>query len=204
MKKCVHHTRDDAVFRAAHGDWIGVDLNTTGYTAVVAHPPSGGVVMLGERPERGCADLPGRCSSASKRKKIRKLRDRELTLRIDRNQKIAGEIVKMARQLRCGIKLEDLSGSRFAGRKKQSASPEFSRGEGSFHHLQKLVEDRAHDAGIRVIYVNPAFTSQCCSRCGAPGIRRRKEFLCPHCGHAGHADANAAFNIASAPPGSGA
>jgi len=165
------YSRDDF----ASDDWIGVDLNTTGHVAVVAHPVSGGVVMLG--------DISGYL-------------DRE---RANQNQKIAKEIVKMARQLWCGIKLEDLTGAGFAGRKKHGIPLAFSRREGSFYHLQKLIEERAQGAGVRIAYVDPAFTSRCCNRCGRPGTRRGKKFSCPACGYSGDADANAALNIASAP-----
>ncbi|MBP7411601.1 transposase [Methanoculleus sp. 10] len=177
--------------------WIGVDLNTTGYIAVVAHPASGGVVMLGEQPED--AGIRERGSSAGKHKKLKEARDRESSVRGGLNRRIAREIVKMARHLQCGIKLEDLSGAGFAGRQKPGVPLPFSRRDGSFYHLQNLVEARAHDAGVPVVLVDPALTSRCCSRCGERGIRRRKQFLCPHCGYTDHADANAAFNIAAAP-----
>jgi putative transposase len=183
-------------------DWIGVDLNTTGHLAVVAHPASGGVVMLGKRPERvemGRTDPHRRYSSTTNYKKVRRRRKRERNTQGDQNQKVAKEIVTMARNLWCGIKLEDLTGAGFAGRDKPGTSLFFSRHEGSFYHLQKMIEARAESAGVQVVYVDPAFTSQDCSRCGEPGTRRGKEFFCPECGYAAGADANAAFNIAAAP-----
>lgn len=184
-------------------NWIGVDLNTTGHLAVVAHPASGGVVMFGRQPElveEGHTDPHRRYSSTSKYKRVRKLRERERNIQGNLNQKIAKEIVKMAQSLWCGIKLEDLTGAGFAGREKPGTSLMFSRCEGSFYHLQKLIEARAQSAGVRIVYVDPEFTSRCCNRCGEPGIRRGKEFFCPRCGYADHADVNAAFNIAAAPP----
>jgi transposase len=62
-----------------------------------------------------------------------------------------------------------------------------------------MVEKRAHKRGIPIIYVNPAYTSKRCSRCGEFGRRTRKLFECPHYGYEAHADVNAAFNIATSP-----
>ena len=196
--RCLATRRVIPVFAdsAPAGDWIGVDLNTTGHIAVVAHPASGGVVMLGELADD--VDHRERCGSARKGKKGRAERDRESRIRGDQNRRIAGEIVKMARQLQCGIKLEDLTGAGFTGRQKPGTPLPFSRRDGSLHHLRNLVEGRAHAAGVPVVLVDPALTSRRCSRCGEWGARKGKRFLCPHCGYTGHADANAAFNIAAA------
>ena len=56
---------------------------------------------------------------------------------------------------------------------------------------------KAESAGKRVIAVNPAFTSQACSRCGVivqKGLSVRWH-ACPACGTSLHRDHNAARNI---------
>ncbi|MCR5258422.1 MAG: transposase [Desulfovibrio sp.] len=67
----------------------------------------------------------------------------------------------------------------------------------AFRQLQNFVAYKAEVAGIRVVYVDPAYTSQTCSVCGARGNRSKHRFACPSCGRLAHADLNAGFNIAS-------
>jgi IS605 OrfB family transposase len=61
--------------------------------------------------------------------------------------------------------------------------------------LRQSVTNAAERRGLLVDDVNPAYTSQDCSRCGLRGVRLRHTFTCPHCGHQAHADVNAAVNI---------
>jgi IS605 OrfB family transposase len=65
----------------------------------------------------------------------------------------------------------------------------------AFRQLQTFVEYKAHAVGIGVDYVNPAYSSQSCSACGALGQRIRNRFECP-CGLRAHADLNASRNLA--------
>ncbi len=61
--------------------------------------------------------------------------------------------------------------------------------------IRTATEHKAQEVGLLVAEVTPAYTSQNCSRCGLRGRRRRHAFTCPSCGHAQHADINAAVNI---------
>jgi transposase len=63
--------------------------------------------------------------------------------------------------------------------------------------LVRRLEDKAPG---RVEKVRPAFTSQRCSACGHVDANSRESqarFVCTACGFAGHADVNAAINIAA-------
>jgi len=61
--------------------------------------------------------------------------------------------------------------------------------------LRTCVENKAQERGLLVTEVDPRYTSKNCSHCGLRGVRKRHSFTCPHCGHAQHADLNAAYNI---------
>lgn len=75
---------------------------------------------------------------------------------------------------------------------------------GWFHGLLgQCIKNKAQERGIALVSVSAAFTSLDCSQCGERGRRRGHDFLCPHCGHAEHADVNAARNIRNAAPQAG-
>jgi transposase len=54
----------------------------------------------------------------------------------------------------------------------------------------------SYNRGVMVIEVNPAYSSQECSRCHKLTKPNGKSFRCAHCGHNDHRDANAAFTLA--------
>jgi putative transposase len=179
--------------------WIGVDLNTTGHVAVAADPHSGKVMKLGKNTNYVRSHSSNNCTKLYKEGKLWKLKrfkSREKKIFKAALHAISRQIVSFAESLGSGIKLEKLFSARYTHREPAAALFEFSFENGSFFSLQRLVERRAHDRGIPVMYVNPAYTSKRCSRCGGFGRRTRKRFECPHCGFITHADVNAAFNIA--------
>ncbi len=69
----------------------------------------------------------------------------------------------------------------------------------SYYELQNMIEYKGKREGIIVKYINPAYTSQTCSKCGHIHKDNRKSqehFECVRCGHKLNADHNAAINIA--------
>jgi IS605 OrfB family transposase len=61
--------------------------------------------------------------------------------------------------------------------------------------LQTFVAYKAEGGGLRVEFVNPAYTSQTCSVCGSLGVRVKHRFSCT-CGSLAHSDLNASRNLA--------
>ena len=181
--------------------WIGVDLNTTGHAAVAADPDSGKILKLGKNTHYVRSNSIKNCTKLYREGKLWKLKkdkSRERRAFKVALNKISRQIVSFAESLGSGIKFEKLFSSRYSHSHDAAGFIEFSFGNGSFFSLQRLVEKMALKRGIPVIYVNPAYTSKRCSRCGSIGRRSRKRFECPHCGFVAHADVNAAFNIALA------
>ncbi|GAA1076862.1 transposase [Kitasatospora arboriphila] len=113
------------------------------------------------------------------------------------NHIVAKTVVTTAERTGSGIALEDLTGirSRVRLRKDQRATVH----SWSFHQLAAFVEYKAKRAGVPLVYVDPAYTSQECSQCHHIDRRNRQSqatFACRACGVMMHADDNASHNIA--------
>lgn len=70
--------------------------------------------------------------------------------------------------------------------------------ENGWYQFEVLLSYKVAERGGEVRKVNPAYTSQCCARCGTVDKSSRKNqatFECGHCGHAANSDVNAARNI---------
>jgi len=170
--------------------------------AVAADPTSGKVMKLGKNIHHLHAHSIKNCTKLFREGKLWKLKrtkTRERKQFKSALHAICRQIVSFADAMGTGIKFERLFSTRYSRPKNASDPFIFSFENGSFLSLQRLVEKKAHDRGIDVLYVNPAYTSKRCSRCGHFGRRSRKRFECPHCGYVAHADVNAAFNIATTP-----
>lgn len=177
--------------------FIGVDRNTTGHIAVAANPDTGIVRKLGKMAihiHTKYKNIRKKLQTEGKYRKVKRMEDRESRVVKDLNHKVSRALVDMAKDQDATLVFEDLTGIR--NTKKQRRSFRYSLHSWSFYQLQQFVEYKAKLLGVPVLYVDPAYTSQDCSRCGARGQRNGKSFKCPICGHVNHADVNAAFNIA--------
>lgn len=113
------------------------------------------------------------------------------------NHIISKTIVATAERTGHGIALEDLSGIRDRVRLRKDQRAQLH--SWSFHQLASFVEYKARRAGVPLVYVDPAYTSQQCSECGHIDRKNRVDqatFACRSCGTLIHADDNASHNIA--------
>ncbi|WP_406046195.1 zinc ribbon domain-containing protein [Micromonospora sp. NBC_00898] len=70
----------------------------------------------------------------------------------------------------------------------------------AFHQLGRFIAYKAAQAGVALVHVDPAYTSQACSFCRHVARANRPKqstFRCTSCGFAEHADVNTALNIAA-------
>jgi len=132
----------------------------------------------------------------SSKRLLKKRSGRERRFAKDVNHCLSKAIVQAAKGTGRGIALEDLTHirSRVTGSKRQRRVLH----SWAFGQLRAFIAYKAALAGVPVAYVNPAYTSQTCSRCGhcEKAIRvSQARFLCKSCGFSAHADLNAAENI---------
>ncbi|WXG44676.1 MAG: transposase [Promethearchaeati archaeon SRVP18_Atabeyarchaeia-1] len=177
--------------------YVGVDLNTTGHIAVASDPETGKVWKLGKQAEhvhKKYKCIRRKLQKQGRYRTLKRIKNRESRIIRDLDHKVSRKIVGLAASLGRGIKLERLEGIR--GSRRQAKSFRYSLNSWSFHQLQGFVGYKARLQGVPVAYVEPAYTSRACSRCGHMGTRSGKHFKCPSCGHVENADVNASFNIA--------
>lgn len=131
------------------------------------------------------------------KKHLKRLSGRERRFKRDTNHIISKQIVATAKDTQRGIAIEDLEG--IQARVTVTKAQRQAIGKWAFYELGQFIRYKAHEAGIPIYFVDPAYTSQQCSVCGhisADNRRSQAEFLCCQCGHHENADLNAAKNIA--------
>lgn len=138
------------------------------------------------------------------RRLLRRLSGKEHRFQKWLNHNISKQLVQEAKQLNASLAFEDLTNIRESLNQKPRSKPERRRTNNwAFYQLRLFVGYKAKIAGVPVVFVPPAYTSQSCSRCGhihpvkGKSYRNGKLFKCGHCGFEHDADVNAAMNIAA-------
>ena len=128
---------------------------------------------------------------AKKLQALDRLRDKEKNFVTTYNHMISKNVVEFAKKHQCEyIHLEKLTKDGFDNTVLRNWS---------YYQLQQYIEYKAEREGIKVRYVDPAYTSQTCARCGHVDKENRQtqeKFTCTKCGFELNADHNAAINIA--------
>ena len=136
-----------------------------------------------------------RTQSAKRRLKARNRREQRHVK--NTNHVIAKTIVTEAERTSSGIALEELTGIRHRARLRKPQRVTLH--SWAFAQLGEFIAYKARKAGVPLVYVDPAYTSQTCCECGHTDKRNRVDqgtFICRSCGVVAHADRNASHNIA--------
>jgi len=175
--------------------FLGVDRNSVGNVAVCADVMIGKVRKFGPDTAGITKNFRNRRSNLQKKgaknalTKIKRKQSRRIK---DINHKVSRSIVDYAKLHRSALVLEDLGKISKKGKAKRYVQ----KSQWSFYQLETFIKYKAALLGIPIFFVNPAYTSQVCSRCGSINKPNGKHYKCS-CGHFDHRDSNAAFNISA-------
>lgn len=190
--------RPGAELNASPSAWIGVDLGIENIVTLSSSPePKAGEELNRYRRHMRAirAELQAKGTKSAKRKLKQRAR-REARHATNINHVISKQIVAEAQRTGSGIGLEDLTGIR--GRVRLRKPQRATLHSWAFAQLGGFIAYKAERAGVPVVHVDPAYTSQGCSWCGHVERRNRPSqasFSCRSCGVVAHADWNAARNI---------
>lgn len=140
--------------------------------------------------------LRRKLGKAKRPEKINSIKNKEQRWIRDLNHKTSRQLVNLAVQEHVDkIVMENLKNIRKTAKSINKADRNIN--SWAFYELQQFIEYKAKLAGIKIIYINPKYTSQRCSKCGKieKGNRKGNLYYC-NCGNRIHADLNASRNIA--------
>ena len=182
--------REDAQ-SSQHGNRIlGIDLGVN-KIAVTSEGKFYGknIKQLRIKHDKFVSILQSKCTKASKRK-LKTISGSWRRFMRWINHNISKEIVE---SLDNGdvIVMEDLKGIRTTAKYNKWVH------KWSFMEIQSFIEYKALANGIRIVYINPAYTSKTCSVCHNRDTIRHRGFIeCKTCGHCSDSDFGASKNIA--------
>ena len=178
--------------------FVGVDLNENNVTLAL---PNGEFVQIitHEREIRTGYFVKRRRIQqkirAGKKKKelLEKYGERERNRLNDLYHKLANKIVELAEKYG-GIALEDLTEIRDSIRYSAEMNGRLHRW--SFRKLQSIIEYKGKLRGVKVVFVNPAYTSSLCPICGGKlSPNGHRVLKCSNCGFEADRDVVGSWNI---------
>jgi putative transposase len=136
------------------------------------------------------------------RRLLQRLSGKERRFQANVNHTISHRIVQSAKANHKVIALEDLTGIRERTNQLPRTKTERRRSNSwAFYQLRQFLEYKAIRASVKLVLVDPRYTSQTCHHClhihpvRGESYRSGKKFVCGHCGWIGDADLNGAKNI---------
>ena len=178
------------------GNVMGVDLGIK--CPAVSYISDGSVKFYGNGRKnkymrRHYKYLRKKLGKAKKTDAIKRINNKEQRIMKDIDHKLSREIVHTATAHGVSvIKMEQLANIRSTTR--TSRKNNHSLHTWSFYRLAQFIEYKAKLAGIKVEYVNPAYTSQKCPVCGNVHHANDRKYICK-CGFHTHRDILGAMNI---------
>ena len=180
------------------GAFLGVDLGIVNIASTSTGTRHSGRRLNRRREnDRKLRSQLQRKNTKSAKRRAKKHAGKEARRSRDINHKISKSIVAEAQRTARGIALEDLTGIRERARLRKPQRVTLH--SWSFHQLGAFIAYKAKRAGVPLVHVNPAYTSQECSQCHHTDSRNRPaqaRFACRSCGFVEHADLNSSHNIA--------
>ncbi|MGW0992510.1 RNA-guided endonuclease InsQ/TnpB family protein [Streptomyces sp. NPDC002520] len=177
--------------------FIGVDLGIANIaTTSTGHRHSGRRLNRRRENDRTLRTRLQKKGTRSAKRRAKRRAGKEARRTRDINHKISKHIVAEAERTGRGIALEDLGGIRERARLKKPQRVTIN--SWAFAQLGDFIAYKARRAGVPLVHVSPAFTSQECSRCHHVDKRNRPSqavFACRSCGFVEHADLNASHVI---------
>jgi len=140
-----------------------------------------------------------RKGTRSSKKLLKRLSGKERTTATILNHTISKSLVQSAKEQGKGIAIEDLTNIRFTS-KRRNKKFRTKLGRWNFGQLRSFLEYKSLLNGVKLVVVEPAYTSQTCSCCKHIGKRTNKVFKCTNQNcevDVLDADHNASINIAS-------
>ena len=149
--------------------------------------------ILQKKATKGTRSSRRRCRQLQKR-----LSGKEKRFQSWINHNISRKLVDNAATNKKAIAIEDLTGIRERTNQKPRSKKDKRLGNNwAFYQLRQFLTYKCALAGVELITVNPAYTSQTCSHCHHIGDRKGKRFHCDNCGLKVDADQNGAKNISA-------